>query len=56
MNTVTVVEEIWAQQARDMQGALSLERDFEAQITLSFQRSKAMLQAMPTGTTHMAAS
>ena len=51
----TVVEEIWARLASDMQGALSLKRDFEAQITPSFQRSKAMLQAMSPSTTHIAA-
>jgi hypothetical protein len=51
----TVVEEIWTRLAGDMQGALSLKRDFEAQITPSFQRSIAMLQAMSTSTTHIAA-
>jgi len=51
----TVVEEIWARLASDIPGALSLKRDFEAQITPSFQRSKAMLQAMNTSTTHIAA-
>jgi hypothetical protein len=51
----TVVEEIRARLASDMPGALSLKHDFEAQITPSLQRSKALLQAMSTSTTHIAA-
>ena len=52
----TVVEEIWAQLGSDVQGALGRKRDFEAQITPSFQRSKAMLDAMSASTTHIAAA
>jgi hypothetical protein len=52
----TVVEEIWGQLGSDVQGALGRKRDFEAQITPSFQRSKAMLHAMSASTTHIAAA
>ena len=46
----TAVEAIWgALQAKDLEQAIQLKRDFEAQISPSFQRSKAMFERMSHG-------
>jgi hypothetical protein len=46
----TVVENIWARvNARDVPGAVELKTDFEAQISPSFQRSKAVFERMSSG-------
>ncbi len=45
-----VMDEIWsAVAANDVETALQLKRDFEAQISPSFQRSKAMFERMSNG-------
>jgi CHAT domain len=50
----TAVEEIWKRVgAGDIPGAVSLKRDFEAQISPSFRRSKEMLAQMSSSFGHV---
>jgi hypothetical protein len=51
------VEQIYAKLGTgDLDGAIALKRDFEAQITPSFRRSKAMLEEMTSRLGHVSAA
>ena len=50
----TAVEDIWTRVgAGDIAGAMALKRDFEAQISPSFRRSKEMLAQMTSSLGHV---